>query len=182
MEHDLGTWLDWVGIDHWNTDNPHLHLFVRGADDRGDTLVIHRSYISHGMRERAAELVTIELGPQSEHQVRRKLAGEVGADRWTRLDATLRREAQRTEDGVLDFRLEVARSGAAGDEIRALLIGRLQKLERMSLARAVGPARWLLAEEAEPSLRELGIRGDIIRTMQRALSAQGQERSPEILR
>ena len=181
MEHDLGTRLDWVGIDHWNTDNPHVHLIVRGADDRGDTLVIHRSYISHGMSERAAELVTVELGPQSEPQVRRKLAGEVGADRWTRLDATLRREAQRTEDGVLDFRPEAARSGAAGDDIRALLIGRLQKLERMGLARAVGPARWLLAEEAEPSLRELGIRGDIIRTMQRALSAQGQDRSPNDL-
>jgi type IV secretory pathway VirD2 relaxase len=178
MEVDLGTRLDWVGIDHWNTDNPHVHLIVRGADDRGDTLVIHRSYISHGMRERAAELVTIELGPQSEHQVRRKLSGEVDADCWTRLDATLRREAQRTEDGVLDFRPEAARSGAAGDEIRALLIGRLQKLERMGLARAVGPARWLMAEGAEPSLRELGIRGDIIRTMQRALSAQGQDRSP----
>jgi type IV secretory pathway VirD2 relaxase len=178
MEHDLRTRLDWVGIDHWNTDNPHVHLIVRGADDRGDTLVIHRDYISHGMRERAAELVTIELGPQSEHQVRRKLAGEVGADRWTRLDATLRREAQRTEDGVLDFRPEAARPGAAGDEFRALLIGRLQKLEHMGLARAVGPARWLLAEEAEPSLRELGIRGDIIRTMQRALSAQAQNRSP----
>jgi type IV secretory pathway VirD2 relaxase len=110
MEHDLGTRLDWVGIDHWNTDNPHVHLIVRGADDRGDTLVIHRNYISHGMRERAGELVTIELGPQSEHEVRRKLAGEVGADRWTRLDAALLREAQRTEDGVLDFRPEVARS------------------------------------------------------------------------
>jgi type IV secretory pathway VirD2 relaxase len=178
MEHDLGTRLDWVGIDHWNTDNPHVHLFVRGADDRGDTLVIHRDYISHGMRERAVELVTIELGPQSEREVRRKLAGEVGADRWTRLDATLLREAQRTENGVLDFRPEVARSDAVGDEIRVLLIGRLQKLERMGLARAIGPARWLLAEEAEPSLRELGIRGDIIRTMQRALSAQGQDRSP----
>jgi type IV secretory pathway VirD2 relaxase len=178
MEHDLGTRLDWVGIDHWNTDNPHVHLIVRGADDRGDTLVIHRDYISHGMRERAAELVTIELGPQSEHEVRRKLAGEVGADRWSRLDTTLQREAQRTEDGVLDFRLEVARSGAARDEIRALLIGRLQKLERMGLAHAIGPAQWLRAEEAEPSLHELGIRGDIIRTMQRAFSAQGQERSP----
>jgi hypothetical protein len=122
MEHDLGTRLDWVGIDHWNTDNPHVHLIVRGADDRGDTLVIHRDYISHGMRERAAELVTIELGPQSEHEVRRKLAGEVGADRWTRLDATLRREAQRTEDGVLDFPPEVARSGAIRDETRALLL------------------------------------------------------------
>lgn len=177
MEHDLGTRLDWVALDHWNTDNPHLHLIVRGADDRSDPLVIHRDYISHGMRERAAELVTIELGQQSEHEVRRKLAGEVDADRWTRLDATLRREAQRDEGGVLDFRPEVARPDTAGSEIRTLLLGRLQKLERMSLARAVGPAQWLLAEEAEPSLRDLGIRGDIIRTMQRALSAQGQERS-----
>jgi len=177
MEHDLGTQLDWVGIDHWSTDNPHIHLIVRGADDHGDTLVMHRDYISHGMRERAAELATIELGPQSEHEVRRKLAGEVGADRWTRLDATLQRDAQRTEDGVLDFRPEVARSGAVRDETRGLLIGRLQKLERMGLACAVGPAQRLLAEEAESSLRELGIRGDIIRTMQRALSAQGQERS-----
>jgi type IV secretory pathway VirD2 relaxase len=178
MEHDLGTRLDWVGIDHWNTDNPHVHLIVRGADDRGDTLVIHRDYISHGMRERAAELVTVELGPQSAREVRRKLAGEIGADRWTRLDTVLQREAQRTEDSVLDFRPEVAMSGAARGEIRALLIGRLQKLERMGLARAVGPAQWLLAEKAEPSLRELGIGGDIIRTMQRALSARGQDRSP----
>src|SRR5260370_29971683 len=143
MEHDLGPRLDWAGIDHWNTDNPHVHLIVRGVDDRGDTLVINRDYISHGMRERAAELVTIELGPQSQHQVRRKLAGEVGADRWTRLDATLRREAQRTEDGVLDFRPEVARSGAVRDQTRALLIGRLQKLERIGLAPSIGPARLL---------------------------------------
>ena len=114
--------------------------------------------------------------------MRRKLAGEVGADRWTRLNATLRREAQRAKDGVLDFRPEVARSGSVRDEIRTLLLGRLQKLEPMGLARAIGPAQWLLAEEAEPSLRELGIRGDIIRTMQRALSAQGQDRSPAILR
>src|SRR3984893_754384 len=178
MERDLGTRLDWVALDHWNTDNPHIHLIVRGTDDRGDTLVIHRDYISHGMRERAAELVTIELGQQSEHEVRRKLAGEVGADRWTRLDATLRREAQRAESGVLDFRPEVVRPDAAGSEIRTLLLGRLQKLDRMGFARAVGPAQWLLADEAEPSLRELGIRGDIIRTMQRAFSVRGQERSP----
>ena len=79
---------------------------------------------------------------------------------------------------MLDFRPEAARSGAARDETRALLIGRLQKLERMGLARAIGPAQWLLAEDAEPSLRELGTRGDIVRTMQRALSAQGQDRSP----
>jgi hypothetical protein len=40
---------------HWNTDNPHVDLIVRGADDRGDMLVIYRDYISHAMRERAAD-------------------------------------------------------------------------------------------------------------------------------
>ena len=31
MQEDLGTKLDWVAIDHWNTDNPHVHLLVRGG-------------------------------------------------------------------------------------------------------------------------------------------------------
>ena len=31
MQRDLGTRLDWVAIDHYNTDNPHVHLLVRTA-------------------------------------------------------------------------------------------------------------------------------------------------------
>ena len=27
-EKDLGTKLDWVGVDHWNTDNPHVHMLL----------------------------------------------------------------------------------------------------------------------------------------------------------
>jgi len=49
MERDLGTQLDWVALDRWNTDYPHTHLIVRGADERGGTLVMHRDYISHGI-------------------------------------------------------------------------------------------------------------------------------------
>ncbi len=174
MEQDLGTRLDWVALDHWNTGNPHVHLIVRGADHGGDALVIHRDYISRGMRERAAELVTIELGPQTEREIRARLAGEVGADRWTRLDDTLKREAEQT-GGVLDFR-PIAGNHDADPQLRALLVGRLQKLERMGLARSAGPARWRLAESAEPTLRDLGIRGDVIRTMQRAFASKGRER------
>ena len=175
MERDLDTRLDWAALDHWNTDNPHVHLIVRGADKRGRELRIHPDYISHGMRERAVELATIELGPQSELEIHSKLDSEVGADRWTRLDAALRREAERNESGVLDFRPDAA--GASGDDaaLRSLLVGRLQKLERMGLARSPGPAQWMLTEEAEPTLRELGTRGDVIRTMQRAFARSGQQ-------
>jgi type IV secretory pathway VirD2 relaxase len=59
METDLGTRLDWVAVDHWNTDSPHVHLLVRGVGDEGADLVISRDYISRGLRSRAEELVSI---------------------------------------------------------------------------------------------------------------------------
>jgi type IV secretory pathway VirD2 relaxase len=49
-ERDLGTKLDWVGIDHWNTDNPHFHIIVRGKGDDGRDLVIARDYNSYSPR------------------------------------------------------------------------------------------------------------------------------------
>ena len=62
VERDLGTKLDWVAVDHWNTDNPHVHVLIRGRTDDGQDLVISRAYISRGFRDRAAERVTMELG------------------------------------------------------------------------------------------------------------------------
>ncbi len=41
---DLGTRLDWVAIDHWNTEHPHVHILVRGRADDGKDLVISRDY------------------------------------------------------------------------------------------------------------------------------------------
>jgi type IV secretory pathway VirD2 relaxase len=64
-ERDLGTTLDWIAVDHWNTDNPHVHILVRGRADDGQDLVISRDYISRGFRSRAEERVTLELGPRS---------------------------------------------------------------------------------------------------------------------
>jgi type IV secretory pathway VirD2 relaxase len=173
MEHDLGTQLDWVALDHWNTDNPHVHLIVRGVAEDGSDLIIHRDYISRGMRARAEHLTTLELGPRPEQEIRSKLAGEVDADRWTRLDAAIKRDAG--ADGMVDLRPDAAQ--AHDGFIRNLMIGRLQKLERMGLARPIGPAQWSLVQDAELKLRELGIRGDIIKTMHRAMTAGGAERA-----
>ena len=65
---DLGTRLDWVAVDHWNTEHPHIHILVRGRADEGSDLVISRDYIGTGLRARAGNLVTRELGPRSERQ------------------------------------------------------------------------------------------------------------------
>ena len=172
IEADLGTRLDWVAVDHWNTDNPHVHLLVRGVDQEGKDLVISRDYISRGLRSRAEELVAIELGPKPEREVRSALEREVDAERWTRLDVEIRSAADET--GYIDLRPESR--GASDGESRRLMIGRLQKLQRMGLAAAVGPAEWTVGLEAERSLRDLGMRGDIIKTMHRAFSERGHDR------
>ena len=132
-ERDLGTKLDWVGVDHWNTDNPHIHVIVRGKGDDGRDLVIARDYISQGMRARAAHLATLELGPRSDLEIRRDLDAQVEADRWTKLDRALAREAAQ-HDGVIDLRPGV--DARADAHARTALIGRMQKLERLGLAEA----------------------------------------------
>ena len=69
MEADLGSKLDWVAVNHWNTDNPHTHIVLRGKDDTGKDLIISQAYITRGMRERAAELSTEWLGPRTELEI-----------------------------------------------------------------------------------------------------------------
>ncbi|MEX6726083.1 relaxase/mobilization nuclease domain-containing protein [Parapedomonas caeni] len=172
MEADLGTRLDWVAVDHWNTDNPHVHLLVRGVTDQGADLVMARDYISHGLRSRAEELAFAELGPKPEHEIQRALDREVTAERWTRLDTEIGRAAD--ELGVIDLRTE--RPGPDDPRLRRLMVGRLQHLETMGLAAEGEPGQWAVAEGAQAKLRELAARGDIIRTIGQALKDQGQDR------
>src|SRR3546814_8827495 len=121
------------------------------------------------MRERAAELATEWLGPRTELEIQRSMAHEVEQERWTGLDRTLQREAA---DGLVHVehfnepRLQ---------RQRLLLVGRLQRLQRMGLASESQPGVWAVHADAEPTLRAMGARGDIIRTMQRAMSGQPRE-------
>jgi type IV secretory pathway VirD2 relaxase len=173
-ERDLGTRLDWIAAEHWNTDNPHVHVIVRGVTDDGRDLVISRDYISRGLRARAADLMTLELGPRNDIDVRRRINAEIEADRWTNLDRALSAEAAR-HDRIVDLRPE--RDQASDGDTRSALVGRMRKLERLGLAKELGPARWYLSERAEPILRALGERDDIIKRIHKGLAEQRIERS-----
>lgn len=170
VAHDLDTPLEWIGVDHWNTDNPHVHILLRGRCDDSSDLVIDRDYISEGMRARAEARATLELGPRSERDIARALVREVDAERWTSLDQKLARIAAQSL-GIVDLR-----PGATGyrSDDSQLLLGRAAHLERMGLAERIEPAVWTLRPELETSLRELGLRTDIIKTMHRAMCDSGR--------
>ncbi|OYY87259.1 MAG: type VI secretion protein [Rhizobiales bacterium 24-66-13] len=171
MEKDLGTKLDWVAVDHWNTEHPHVHLIVRGVRDDGQDLVISRDYIKEGMRDRARELITQELGPRTDVDIRRTLESQIETERWTQLDRQLVRDAGKS--GIIDL---APRADRQPDEFHALKVGRLRTLEILGVAGQVGHSQWFIRPEAESVLRELGERGDIIKRMHRALTERGIER------
>ncbi|TPG21771.1 DUF3363 domain-containing protein [Sphingomonas koreensis] len=163
IEADLGTHLDWVAVDHFNTGHPHSHIVVRGKDDRGKDLIIARDYISHGMRERACELVDLDLGPRSDRDIERRLRADIGQERLTGLD----RDLIRTADGE-----NVVNAGGRSTIDQTIRIARLRKLEQMELAASLGALRWRLAPGLADTLRRIGERDDIIRTMQRAYASR----------
>ncbi|WP_407175373.1 relaxase/mobilization nuclease RlxS [Bradyrhizobium sp. STM 3562] len=170
MEQDLGTKLDWVAADHFNTGHPHTHLVIRGRDGEGNDLVIARDYIAHGLRARAADLITRELGPETEIEAARKLQQEVTAERFTRLDRSILRDA-------VDERLELSAKPAKDPVWHATRMGRLRTLERMGLAEETALGHWQIDAELEAKLRRMGERGDIIKTMHRELAAASLSRA-----
>jgi type IV secretory pathway VirD2 relaxase len=171
MEEDLGTKLDWAAVDHFNTGHPHSHVVIRGKDDQGKDLIIAQDYITDGLRLRAQERVTLELGPERDDESRAKLQAEVGAERFTRIDRAMLTEAH---EGVLDLRPEAGQ--VAADFDRTLRAGRVQTLARLGLAAEAEPGVWVLSERLEPTLRGLGERGDIIKAMHRALGTRAKDR------
>ena len=168
MEQDLGTKLDWVAVDHFNTGHPHTHIILRGVDDHGRDLVIGGEYLNNGIRERACELVSLDLGPRADIEIEDRLRREIEQERLTSIDRRLLRDAD--EDRIV----------AAADRdpfYQSLRAGRLQKLGHLGLADEIEPGRWRFVEGMDDTLKRMGERGDIIRTMQRAFTEKGLERA-----
>ncbi len=175
MSTDLETGLDWVAVDHWDTDNPHTHIVLRGRAGEarekgrgtGQDLVIAPDYMAHGMRARASELATEWLGPCTELEIRQGLLREVEQERLTSLDRALRWQATL---GIVDL------TGKPNDrQHQTMLRARLQRLEGLGLAGRIDANRWHLAPQLESTLAAMGERGDILRAMHRALKGEQRE-------
>lgn len=167
VEQDLGTKLDWVAVDHFNTGHPHSHVLVRGVDDRGKDLIIAREYISRGLAGRAAELVNLDLGPRTDREIFEAQKAEITQERFTRLDRRLL--VARDADGLVS-------SWHRDSGEQSLRAARLGTLARMSLATEQGRGRYRLADDLEETLRTMGRRGDIIATMHEQL----KQRAPDV--
>lgn len=160
MEEDLGTGLDWVAANHLDTFSPHTHVVLRGKDDLGGNLIISPHYIIRGMKERVAEIVNLDLGPQTDLEIKRSLLLEVRAERLTSVDLKLLCD--------MDAARIVSASGSDMFD-HSIRTGRLRKLESLGLAESLEHGSWRLSEELDRTLRAIGKRAEMFRAMRQAI-------------
>jgi type IV secretory pathway VirD2 relaxase len=164
---DLGEpQLEWIGTCHFDRDQPHAHVLVRGRRASGKDLVIPRDYVAYGFRARAQEVAQELLGDLSRADAERRIWRETEADRFTGFDRRLLQAVDQdrmVEDGV-----------GAGDAWAALSRGRLRHLERLGLVQRVG-SKYRLDLDLETKLRSLQLRRDVIRTMQQRRMEAGRD-------
>ncbi len=153
MEKDLGTQLDWVAVDHFNTGHPHSHVIVRGHDDQGKDLIIAQDYITDGCGCGRRSWRPWSLARRPTGSCRPSLRP------WSRPSASPASTApcwRRPRSWCWTCGPRPARSTATSTGRSAS--ARLQTLERYGLASQAEPGVWTLSERLEPTMRGLGER------------------------
>lgn len=160
----LGTRLEWVAVDHWDTDNPHTHIILRGRHEDGRDLVIPREYVSHGFRAAAQDIATERLGPRGRDDARLALEREARAHRPSRLDRMI--EGQLDERG----RIRVAHLEAPdrSPELTDALKARAHELKRLGLATETGRSVFQFEPGWRDGLKAMELHLDIRKALVRS--------------
>jgi hypothetical protein len=175
MEKDLGTGLEWVAVEHHNTEHPHVHVVVRGLRTDGTGLRMSRDYIQQGIRSAAEHLCTRQIGYRTELDATEAKRREISESRFTSLDRRIMRGASNPNADFGPEYFELVRDPTeAGLRGTARLrtqheASRLAVLHRMALAESTGGASWLVRRDCEQVLRAMQRSAD----RQKTLAAHG---------
>jgi hypothetical protein len=168
VERDLGTPVDWVAANHFNTAHPHTHIVVRGRIPSGEELIINRRYLITGLRHRAEEIVTNMLGQKTGRELSARKRLEPFRERLTSIDQHISCTQIR---GTVRLSRSSTRPAAPAITTQ---VKRLQYLEKLGLAEHVYGQEWRLQPGWKDALQSLGRRTETLAELSRAV---GDERS-----
>jgi type IV secretory pathway VirD2 relaxase len=175
MERDLGTRLEWAAIDHHDTDNPHVHILIRGITEAGNALSIDRNYIKSGIRDRSQEIASRKLGLRVERDILESRARVVTRDQFTEIDRALIGRADARN--IVTFNDTPHRNDSARKR-EAQNVARLGFLESMGLACQIDQLNWQISPDLEQVLRQHQLSIDIIKTRARHLDQIHDRQAP----
>jgi hypothetical protein len=151
---DLDTHLEWVAVSHFNTDNPHVHIALRGVRENGKSFRLERDYVKHGIRSVAEDLCTRQLGYRTQRDIGEAQRREVSQQRFTSLDRSIARDKPADSQSS---HFTVSRNPELRNQC---VLARLRTLESMGLAEAAGLDQWLVRQDFETALRAMQRLGD----------------------
>jgi type IV secretory pathway VirD2 relaxase len=175
MEKDLATGLEWVAVEHHNTEHPHVHMVVRGIRSDGESLRLSRDYVQHGLRSVVEDLCTRQLGYRTELDAIESERREITEKRFTSIDRRFLRDASDIRLDLGPHYFSVIRNPVQSDLSESARVrarheaARLAALERMGLAESSGSSAWRVRRDFEQILRAMQRTTD----RQKTLAAHG---------
>lgn len=173
VEVDLATKLQWSAVAHYNTDNPHVHILLRGVDEAGADLVIKRDYMARGMRISAEDIATKELGIRTELDVQKEIKASITKQRFTSIDGQLLGDSMKRieigNEGFIDLRDVPPANYEFALRSRGNKLARLEFLDSLGLATQVEDGLWKIDGQFKSKLRSMSIRDDVIKTMHKRM-------------
>jgi hypothetical protein len=161
--------LNWIAVNHFDTDQPHSHVLIRGRRADGRNLVIPRAVMGYGFRARAQEHAQELLGELTREQAEIRLRSQITADRETELDKSLARHLD--EAGSITDSSVINRQGPYA----AMMRGRVGHLQKLGLASADGKS---IAPDFRRQLAVMAARGDVVRLFHERLNAGARTINP----
>ena len=150
--------LSYIAINHFDTDQPHAHVLIRGKRANGRDLTLPKAFISHGLRQRAEARAYDLLGDQSRGEAELGLRRRMTADYWTDIDAKLSRLAS-LNNGLIAPHL-IARP----DEFGSITRGRIAHLRGLGLIDYEGALGVRIVADLKDRLALMQKQKDLIRS------------------
>lgn len=155
LEADLNEKLTWFATCHYNTDEPHVHVVVRGIGKDGNSLHIAKDYIRHGFRELAQKEATKCLGERNELDLKQTLSREITALKWTGLDSSIENDIKRSPDSSIRLYKDFTHQTEITKVYKEAKLQRLQFLKKHDLSIEVSPGVWRLSNDAKATLNSV---------------------------
>lgn len=157
MEKDLKYKFNWVAIDHYNTDNPHVHLVIRGVDQNKTKVCIPRDYISSGIRVRSKELATKELGLRTDNDISLQRKRMIEQKRFNYLDKEIIEISNANIITLSNL------NEKCNKQTKLNLLGRLQYLEQNGFVKQSKKKEWILNKDLKHALDQYQLSSDIVK-------------------
>ena len=169
IEKDLKTKLDWVAGNHYDTNDPHIHLLIKGSDENGKPLLMKRDYIAKGLRARAGQVATKKIGLRSYEEVVSSLERKICSTKKCELDNII---VKHCVNGAFD--LSKANS-QLNDLPSSLFTRRLEFLSTKGLVTKIKESCWQIKDGLPEQLRNIDRTHSIISKLSDGLKVNKQD-------